>query len=72
MPFVFRRALLVIAQFGSISERFSGQLRLEMFNAFNQTNPICCTSNAVTSASYAKPSGTLTPRNLQIGMKVNI
>jgi hypothetical protein len=53
------------------SERFGGQFRLETFNLFNHTNPICCASFTTSNANYHKIRSTRDPRILQLGMKVN-
>lgn len=53
------------------TERFTGQFRLETFNTFNHTNPICCGSTSFTSTLFNKVTSTRDPRIVQLGMKVN-
>jgi hypothetical protein len=53
------------------SERFTGQFRLETFNTFNHTNPICCASVSMTSTLFNTITSTRDPRIVQLGMKVN-
>jgi hypothetical protein len=53
------------------NERLTGQLRIESFNTFNHTNPICCTSQSAISGSFNKISSTRDPRIMQLGMKLN-
>ena len=53
------------------NERLTGQLRVESFNTFNHTNPICCTSQSAISGSFNKISSTRDPRIMQLGMKLN-
>jgi hypothetical protein len=53
------------------SERFTGQFRLETFNTFNHTNPICCASLSMTSTLFNTITSTRDPRIVQLGMKVN-
>ena len=53
------------------SERFSGQLRVETFNTFNHTNPICCGSTSFASTLFNTVTSTRDPRIMQLGMKVN-
>ena len=51
-------------------ERVTSQLRLETFNTFNHTNPVCCTSTTVGNANFGTISSTRDPRTLQIGAKI--
>jgi len=58
------------------TERFTGQFRLESFNMFNHTNPICC-NNGLTSgtnfssAFFNQVNSTRDPRLVQLAMKFN-
>jgi hypothetical protein len=52
-------------------ERFSGQLRLETFNTFNHTNPVCCASLNFTSSLFDRITSTRDPRIVQLGLKFN-
>jgi hypothetical protein len=51
------------------TERFSFQFRAEAFNVFNHTNPICCASTTLTSASFGLVTSTRDPRTMELGMK---
>lgn len=53
------------------SEQFTGQLRLEAFNAFNHTNPICCASTSFASGAFDTITSARDPRIVQLAMKVN-
>src|SRR5205814_8096150 len=53
------------------TEAFTGQFRLETFNTFNHTNPICCASAAFSSASFNQVTSTRDPRIVQVAMKFN-
>jgi hypothetical protein len=53
------------------TESFQGQFRLESFNTFNHTNPICCSSFTTSSASYNLVRTTRDPRIVQLAMKLN-
>ncbi|HKV64308.1 MAG TPA: carboxypeptidase-like regulatory domain-containing protein [Candidatus Acidoferrum sp.] len=53
------------------TERLTGQLRVETFNTFNHTNPICCTSTNLISSFYDTVTSTRDPRIMQLGMKLN-
>jgi hypothetical protein len=53
------------------NDRFGGQFRLESFNTFNHTNPICCSSLTTSSASYNLIRSTRDPRIVQIAMKLH-
>ncbi len=53
------------------TEALAGQFRLETFNTFNHTNPICCTSFSFISGSYNTVSSTRDPRIVQLAMKLN-
>ena len=52
-------------------ERVSGQLRLETFNTFNHTNPVCCASLNFTSSLFDRITSTRDPRIVQLGLKFN-
>ena len=52
-------------------ERFTGQLRLETFNTFNHTNPVCCASLNFTSSLFDRITSTRDPRIVQLGLKFN-
>jgi Carboxypeptidase regulatory-like domain/TonB-dependent Receptor Plug Domain len=49
-------------------ERYSFQLRLEAFNAFNHTNYSNVDTN-ISSSTFGQVTGTHNPRNLQLGAK---
>jgi len=58
------------------TERFTGQFRLESFNTFNHTNPICCNGGATTGTNFSSPAfnqvnSTRDPRIVQAAMKFN-
>ncbi len=53
------------------TEAFTGQFRLETFNTFNHTNPICCSSTSLAVSSYNTVSSTRDPRIVQLAMKLN-
>jgi hypothetical protein len=53
------------------TEQFTGQFRLESFNAFNHTNPICCASQAFSSTLFNQVTSTRDPRIVQLAMKFN-
>ena len=58
------------------TERFTGQFRLESFNAFNHTNPICCNNGLSTGTSFASTlfnqvNSTRDTRIVQLAMKLN-
>jgi len=52
-----------------LSERFRFQFRAEAFNVFNHTNPICCSSVALTSTSFGQVVSTRDPRTMELGAK---
>jgi hypothetical protein len=54
-----------------ITERFNSQFRLESFNTFNHTNPICCASTSFTSSLYNTINSTRDPRIVQLALKLN-
>ena len=51
-------------------DRVTTQLRLETYNTFNHTNPVCCASLVVGNASFGQISSTRDPRTVQIGAKI--
>jgi len=53
------------------TERFTGQFRLESFNTFNHTNPICCGSTSFSSTLFNQVTSTRDPRLVQLAMKFN-
>jgi Carboxypeptidase regulatory-like domain len=53
------------------TERFGGQFRLEAFNVFNHTNPVCCSSFATSSGNFNKVVSTRDPRYLELALKLN-
>lgn len=53
------------------TERFTGQFRVESFNTFNHTNPICCGSTAFSSTLFNQVTTTRDPRIVQLAMKFN-
>jgi hypothetical protein len=58
------------------TERFTGQFRLESFNTFNHTNPICCNNGATTGTNFSSTflnqvNSTRDPRIVQLAMKFN-
>jgi hypothetical protein len=53
------------------TEVFTGQFRLETFNTFNHTNPICCASTAFSSTLFNTINSTRDPRIVQLAMKLN-
>jgi hypothetical protein len=53
------------------TEAFSGQFRLETFNTFNHTNPICCASTTFTSTAFNTINSTRDPRIVQLAIKLN-
>jgi len=52
-------------------ERINTQLRLETFNTFNHTNPVCCGSFTTSSSVYNLVTTTRDPRTLQIAGKIS-
>jgi hypothetical protein len=54
-----------------ISERVTTQFRLESFNTFNHTNPVCCSSLTTSSPSYNLVRSTRDPRIVQLGLKLD-
>lgn len=54
-----------------ITERFTTQLRLETFNTFNHTNPVCCASTSMASGSFNLIRATRDPRLVELGIKLN-
>ena len=53
-----------------LSDKFGFQFRAEAFNAFNHTNPVCCSSLSVTGgAAFGAISSTRDPRTMQLGLK---
>ena len=55
----------------AFTERLRGQLRLESFNTFNHTNPICCGSFVTSSSLFNKIRAARDPRVVQLGMKLS-
>jgi hypothetical protein len=53
------------------TERFTSQFRLESFNTFNHTNPVCCASTAFNSAAFNTVTSTRDPRIVQAAIKFN-
>lgn len=53
------------------TERFTGQLRLETFNTFNHTNPVCCASLSMASGNFNLIRSTRDPRLVELGVKLN-
>ncbi len=53
------------------TEVFTGQFRLETFNTFNHTNPICCASTSFAASLFNTIDSTRDPRIVQIAMKFN-
>jgi hypothetical protein len=53
------------------TERFTGQFRLESFNTFNHTNPVCCASTSFSSTLFNQVTTTRDPRIVQAAMKFN-
>ncbi|HEX9120620.1 MAG TPA: adenylyl cyclase [Terriglobales bacterium] len=53
------------------TEVFTGQFRLESFNTFNHTTPICCASTSFGSSSFNIIGSTRDPRIVQLAMKLN-
>jgi hypothetical protein len=58
------------------TERFTGQFRLESFNTFNHTNPICCNNGATSGTNFSSTlfnqvNSTRDPRIVQLAMKLN-
>jgi hypothetical protein len=53
------------------TERFTGQFRLESFNTFNHTNPVCCASTSFASTAFNTVTSTRDPRLVQLAMKFN-
>ena len=58
------------------TERFTGQFRLESFNTFNHTNPICCNNGLTTGTNFSSTffnqvNSTRDPRLVQLAMKFN-
>ncbi len=70
LPGFWRTDLSLFKNF-KFTERFGGQFRLETFNTFNHTNPVCCSSFTTSSGSYDKVVSTRDPRYLELGMKLN-
>lgn len=70
LPGFWRTDLGLFKNF-KFTERFGGQFRLETFNTFNHTNPVCCSSMTTSSASYGLVRSTRDPRYLELGMKLN-
>ncbi len=54
-----------------ITERVNSQFRLESFNLFNHTNPVCCTSTFLGDPGFGQISSTRDPRIVQLGLKLN-
>jgi hypothetical protein len=52
-----------------LGERFTFQFRAEAFNAFNHTNPVCCSSFTSTSTSFGQITSTRDPRTMELGAK---
>jgi hypothetical protein len=53
------------------TEALTGQFRLETFNTFNHTNPICCASTTFSSTLFNTINSTRDPRIVQLAMKFN-
>jgi len=53
------------------TEALAGQFRLESFNTFNHTNPICCSSTSFAVSSFNAISSTRDPRIVQLALKLN-
>jgi hypothetical protein len=53
------------------TEKIGGQFRAEAFNAFNHTNPICCSSFTTSNSSFNKVVSTRDPRIMQLAIKVS-
>jgi Carboxypeptidase regulatory-like domain len=53
------------------TEKIGGQFRAEAFNAFNHTNPICCSSFTTSNTSFNKVVSTRDPRIMQLALKVS-
>ena len=53
------------------TEVFTGQFRLESFNTFNHTNPICCASTSYASTLFNTINATRDPRIVQLAVKLN-
>lgn len=69
LPGFWRTDLGLFKNF-KITERFGGQFRAEAFNLFNHTNPICCASLSMTSASFNLVNSTRDPRTMQLALKL--
>ncbi len=54
-----------------ITERVGTQFRLETFNTFNHTNPVCCGSFALGNSLFDKITSTGDPRIIQLALKLN-
>jgi hypothetical protein len=67
----FWNADLSVFKNAKFTEKLNGQFRLEMFNALNHTNPICCGSNAFNSTLFNQITSTRDPRIIQLAMKMN-
>lgn len=67
----FWRADLGLFKNLKFGEHVTSQLRLETFNTFNHTNPICCGSFTTSSSAYNLVQSTRDPRTLQIAAKLN-
>jgi hypothetical protein len=53
------------------TEAFTGQFRLETFNTFNHTTPICCASTSFGSTLFNTVNSTRDPRIVQVALKLN-
>jgi hypothetical protein len=67
----FWRTDLALFKNIKFTESVMGQFRLETFNTFNHTNPICCGSFATTNANFNRVTTARDPRYLELGMKIN-
>jgi hypothetical protein len=70
LPGFWRTDLGLFKNF-KFTEQFGGQFRLETFNTFNHTNPVCCSSFTAGSGSFGLVRSTRDPRYLELGMKLN-
>jgi hypothetical protein len=67
----FMRTDLSLFKNIKFTERFTSQFRLESFNAFNHTNPVCCASTVFTSSAFNTINSTRDPRIVQLALKLN-
>jgi hypothetical protein len=56
-----------------ITERWSGQFRVETFNTFNHTNPATVNASGPTNenAAFGQVTAVRDPRRMQLAMKIN-